>query len=43
MLKWAVKRRLIVSTPLVEINAKEDLQIKKVAGSRASRKTRSSA
>lgn len=35
MLKWGVKRRLIPSNPLVEINAKEDLQIKKIAGSRS--------
>lgn len=35
MLKWGVKRRLVPSNPLVEINAREDLQIKKVAGSRS--------
>ena len=35
MLKWGVKRRLIPSHPLSEINAKEDLQIKKIAGSRS--------
>ncbi|PZQ76391.1 MAG: integrase [Sphingomonas sp.] len=35
MLKWGVKRRLIPNNPLVEINAREDLQIKKVAGSRS--------
>lgn len=35
MLKWGVKRRLIPSSPLADINAKEDLQIKKVAGSRS--------
>lgn len=35
MLKWGVKRRLIPSHPLAEINAKEDLQIKKIAGSRS--------
>ena len=35
MLKWAVKRRLIPVNPLVEINAKEDLQIKKIAGARS--------
>lgn len=35
MLKWGVKRQLIPANPLVEINAKEDLQIKKVAGSRS--------
>jgi integrase len=35
MLKWGVKRRLIPSNPLVEINAREDLQIKKLAGSRS--------
>ncbi|WP_223508617.1 MULTISPECIES: tyrosine-type recombinase/integrase [Pseudomonas] len=35
MLKWGVKRRLIPSHPLSEINAKEDLQIKKISGSRS--------
>lgn len=35
MLKWGVKRRLVPSNPLTEIFAKEDLQIKKVAGSRS--------
>ena len=35
MLKWAVKRQLIPSNVLTEINAKEDLQIKKVAGDRS--------
>lgn len=35
MLKWGVKRQLIPSHPLSDINAKEDLQIKKVAGSRS--------
>lgn len=35
MLKWGVKRQMIPSNPLVEINAREDLQIKKVAGSRS--------
>lgn len=35
MLKWGVKRRLIPANPLVEINAREDLQIKKVAESRS--------
>lgn len=35
MLKWGVKRQLIPSHPLTGINAKEDLQIKKVAGSRS--------
>ena len=35
MLKWAVKRQLIPLNVLTEINAKEDLQIKKVAGSRS--------
>jgi integrase len=35
MLKWGVKRRLIPSNPLVEISAREDLQIKKLAGSRS--------
>lgn len=35
ILKWAVKRQLIPSNVLTEINAKEDLQIKKVAGDRS--------
>ncbi|MEW8524829.1 MAG: site-specific integrase [Candidatus Thiodiazotropha endolucinida] len=35
MLKWAVKRQLIPLNVLSEINAKEDLQIKKVANSRS--------
>lgn len=35
MLKWGVKRRLIPVNPLLEINAREDLQIRKVAGSRS--------
>jgi integrase len=35
MLKWGVKRRLIPANHLVEINARDDLQIKKVAGSRS--------
>lgn len=35
MLKWGMKRQLIPSHPLSGINAKEDLQIKKVAGSRS--------
>lgn len=35
LLKWAVKRKLIPTNVLAEINAKEDLQIKKVAGSRS--------
>jgi integrase len=35
VLKWGVKRRLLPANPLSEINAKEDLQIKKVAGSRS--------
>lgn len=35
MLKWGVKRRLIPANPLVEINAREDLQIRKVAGTRS--------
>ena len=34
MLKWGVRRRLIAASPLAGINAKEDLQIKKVPGSR---------
>jgi integrase len=33
MLKWGVRRRLIAASPLAGINAKEDLQIKKVPGS----------
>lgn len=35
MLKWGVKRQMIPSHPLADINAKEDLQIKKIAGSRS--------
>lgn len=35
MLKWGLKRQLIPRHPLSDINAKEDLQIKKVAGSRS--------
>lgn len=35
MLKWGVKRQLLSEHPLANINAKEDLQIKKVAGSRS--------
>ena len=35
MLKWAVKRRLIADSPLAGINAKEDLQIRKVVGARS--------
>lgn len=35
MLKWGVKRQLIPSHPLSDINAKEDLQIKTIAGSRS--------
>ena len=35
MLKWGIKRRLIPANPLAEISASEDLQIKKVAGSRS--------
>lgn len=35
MLKWAVKRQLIPLNVLTEINAKEDLQIRKVANSRS--------
>ncbi len=34
MLKWAVRRHLIPASPLAGINAKEDLQIKKLPGSR---------
>lgn len=34
MLKWAVRRQLIPASPLAGINAKEDLQIKKLPGSR---------
>ena len=35
MLKWGVRRRLIPSNPLVEVNARQDLQIRKVAGARS--------
>ena len=35
MLKWAVKRQLIPFNVLTDINAKEDLQIKKIAGDRS--------
>jgi hypothetical protein len=35
MLKWGVKRQLILMPPLSDINAKEDLQIKTIAGSRS--------
>lgn len=34
MLKWAVRRKLVVTSALAGINAKEDLQIKKLPGSR---------
>ncbi len=34
MLKWAVRRKLIVTSALAGITAKEDLQIKKFPGSR---------
>lgn len=34
MLKWAVRRKLIATSALAGINAKEDLQIKKLPGSR---------
>jgi integrase len=34
MLKWAVRRRLIGANPLAGINAREDLRIRKVPGSR---------
>lgn len=34
MLKWAVRRKLITTSALAGINAKEDLQIKKLPGSR---------
>ena len=34
MLKWALRRHLIPASPLAGINAKEDLQIKKLPGSR---------
>jgi len=34
MLKWAVRRKVIASSALAGINAKEDLQIKKLPGSR---------
>ena len=35
MLKWGVKRRLIESNPLADINAGEDLLIQKIAGDRS--------
>lgn len=35
LLKWAVKRQLVPVNALAEINAREDLQIRKVAGSRS--------
>lgn len=35
MLKWAVKRRLITSNPIADINAAEDLQIKTGVGTRS--------
>jgi len=35
MLKWGVKRKLIPANPLVEINAKEDLSIQKMARTRS--------
>lgn len=34
MLKWAMRRKLIATSALAGINAKEDLQIKKLPGSR---------
>jgi len=34
MLKWAVRRKLVAASALAGINAKEDLQIKKLPGSR---------
>ncbi len=34
MLKWALRRKLIATSALAGINAKEDLQIKKLPGSR---------
>lgn len=34
MYKWAVKRRLVPANPLAEISARNDLQVKKVPGSR---------
>jgi len=35
MYKWAVKRRLLAANPLSDISARNDLQVKKVAGSRS--------
>jgi hypothetical protein len=35
MLKWGVKRQLILMPPLSDINAKENLQVKTIAGSRS--------
>ena len=35
LLKWGVKRQILSSNPLSDIYAKEDLQIKKVAGARS--------
>ena len=35
MLKWAVKRQLIPFNVLTEMNAREDLQIKKISGDRS--------
>ncbi|BBM00670.1 hypothetical protein GL2_07440 [Microbulbifer sp. GL-2] len=34
MLKWGVRRRLITSNPIANINATEDLRIKKGIGTR---------
>ena len=35
MYKWAVKRRLVPANPLADISARNDLQVKKVPGSRS--------
>ena len=35
MYKWAVKRRLVPTNPLADISARNDLQVKKVPGSRS--------
>jgi integrase len=35
MLKWAVKRRLVTSNPIADINASEDLHIKNGVGTRS--------
>ena len=35
MYKWAVKRRLVPANPLADISARNDLQVKKIPGSRS--------